>query len=208
MPFSFKISSLFALNVWELFTILMVLVSPIAVWILVPWTVPVLFVVLVVVVVALRARRYVRRVGVLRWGKVARVTNADEISRGTYFSGTTYQNIRLRQATGWDTTTRWYSGPGSKSTINYSVDDSDGTLTLRGLPYANGVILADPRKPNRAYCVSSFPFSVKPDANGEYVDHGLSPWAWLGIGLTVTVYAALIAGAWYAVDGLWLDLPG
>ena len=49
---------------------------------------------------------------------------------------------------------------------------------------------------------------MQPDANGEFQDHGLSPWSWLGIGFTILVHVALLAGAWYAVDGLWFDLPG
>ena len=49
---------------------------------------------------------------------------------------------------------------------------------------------------------------MQPDASGEYVDHGLSPWAWLGIAVMVSVYVALAAAGWYAVDGLWVDLPG
>ncbi len=181
---------------------------PIALFVFFPWLVPGVFIAGVLAIAVVRGRRYVRRAGLLEWGKVATVTNADEISRGTYYSGTTYTNMRVRQATGWVATTRWYSGPASKTEINFRVDDADGTLTLRGLPYANGVILADPRNLKRALCVSSFPFSVQPGADGEIVDHGLSPWSWMGIGSTIIVHVALLAGAWYAVDGLWFDLPG
>lgn len=208
VPLTFRLASFFALSWWELFGIAMVGVTPIALYVFFPWLVPGVFIAGVLAIALVRGRRYVRRVGVLKWGKVATVTNADEISRGTYYSGTTYNNMRLRQATGWVATTQWYSGPASRTRINFRVDDADGTLTLRGLPYANGVILADPRKPERVLCVSSFPFSVRPDANGELVDHGLSPWLWCGIAFTILVHVALLSGAWYAVDGLWFDLPG
>ncbi len=208
VPLTFRVASFFALSWWELFAIAMVGVTPIALFVFFPWLVPGVFIVGIVAIALVRGRRYVRRAGLLKWGKVATVTNADEISRGSYYSGTTYNNMRIRQARGWVATTQWYSGPASKTRINYRVDDTDGTFTLRGLPYANGVILADPRKPNRALCVSSFPFSVRPDPNGELVDHGLSPWLWVGIGFTFLVHVALLAGAWYAVDGLWFDLPG
>jgi hypothetical protein len=208
VPLSYRLASLWSLSWWELFGIVLVGVTPIALFVFFPWLVPGVFIAGVLAIAVVRGRRYVRRAGLLKWGKVATVTNADEISRGTYYSGTTYNNMRVRQATGWVGTTRWYSGPASKTEINFRVDDADGTLTLRGLPYANGVILADPRKPKRALCVSSFPFSVQPDANGEIVDRGLSPWSWIGIGFTIIVHVALLAGAWYAVDELWVNLPG
>jgi hypothetical protein len=208
VPLSFRLSSFFALSWWEMFSILMVLVAPIAVWGFFPWTIPAAFILGILTIVVLRGRRYLLKVGLLKWGKVATVTNADEISRGTYYSGTTYQNMMVRQANGWDVTKRWYSGPASKTKIKYSLDGAAGELTLRGLPFNNGVILANSRKPQRALCVSSFPFNVKPEATGQFGRSGLTPWNWLGICFTILVHVALVAGAWYAVDGLWVHLPG
>jgi hypothetical protein len=208
VPLSFRLSSFFALSWWEMFSILMVMVAPIAVWGFFPWTIPAAFILGILLIVGLRGRRYLLRVGLLKWGRVATVTNSDEISRGTYYSGTTYNNMMVRQANGWDVTKRWYSGPASKTKIKYALGAAAGELTLRGLPFNNGVILADSRKPERALCVSAVPFSVKPDANGEFGASGLTPWSWLGIGFTMLVHLALLAAAWYAVDGLWFDLPG
>ncbi len=42
---------------------------------------------------------------------------------------------------------------------------------MHGLPYDNGVILADKRKPERALCVSSFPYDLDRDASGNWVGH-------------------------------------
>lgn len=203
VPYSFRLSSFWSWSWWELFAVVMVLVAPIALWIFFPWTLPGVLVLGVLAIAVVRGRRYVRQVGLLKWGKVATVTNADEVSRGTYYSGTTYHNMLVRQANGWDVTKRLYSGPASRTEIRYSLDDADGTLVLRGLPYANGVILADSRKPQRALCVSSFPFSVKPDANGELTGV-LSPWTWVGIGAAMLLHAALVAVAVVAVNGTWL----
>ena len=182
----------------------MVAVAPIAVWGFFPWTVPAAAIAGVLTIAVLRIRRYVIRIGLLRWGKVAEVTNSDELSRGTYYSGTTYNNMLVRQAIGWDVTKRLYSGPSSKTQIEYSLDGTAGTLTLRGLPYAGGVILADSRKPGRALCVSSFPYAVKPDDNGEYVG-GLGVSSWIGIFFAIDMFAALVTFAVYAVYGLWLN---
>jgi hypothetical protein len=44
-----------------------------------------------------------------------------------------------------------------------------GELTLHGLPYDDGVILADSRRPNRALCVSSFPYDLERDQSGNWV---------------------------------------
>lgn len=205
VPLTFRLSSLWSWSWWEAFAVVMGAVAPIVVWGFFPWTIPAALVLGVLVIAVVRGRRYLKRVGLLKWGKVATVLNAAEISRGTYYSGTTYQNMRVRQANGWDATTRWYSGPASTTEIKYSLDDVDGTLTLRGLPFNNGVILADSRQPTRAMCVSSFPFSVRPDANGELTSADLSPWSWLGIYCTLFLHATLVVGAVYAVLEIWLD---
>jgi hypothetical protein len=205
VPHSFRLASFWYWSWWEAFAVLMAVVAPIAVWGFFPWTIPGALLLGILVIGMVRGRRYLRRIGLLKWGKVATVMNSAEISRGTYYSGTTYHNMRVRQANGWDATTSWYSGPASTTEIKYSLDDVDGSLTLRGLPFNNGVILADSRKPERALCVSSFPFSVRPDANGDFDAGGVSTWSWLGIWCAILLHTALVAGAWYAVTGIWLD---
>ncbi|MCW2764087.1 MAG: hypothetical protein JWO11_46 [Nocardioides sp.] len=205
VPFAFRLSSFWAWSWWEAFSVFMVVIAPIALWGFFPWTIPAAFILGVLAIVVVRGRKYVRRVGLLKWGKVATVTNSDEISRGTYYSGTTYNNMLVRQANGWDVTKRFYSGPASKTKIDYSLDGANGSLTLRGLPYNNGVILANSRKPTTALCVSSFPFPVKPNATGDFEGGGISPWSWLGIFLAMALHIALVVGGVYAVHGLWLN---
>jgi hypothetical protein len=205
VPLSFRLASLWSWSWWEAFAILMVIVAPIAVWGFFPWTIPAALILGLLAIAVVRGRKYVRRMGLLKWGKVATVTNIDEISRGTYYSGTTYNNMLVRQANGWDVTKQMYSGPASTTKVEYSLDGAAGEVTLRGLPYTNGVILADSRKPGRALCVSSFSFPVRPNANGDYEGGGISPWSWLGILFTFLVHATLVAGAAAAVYGIWLN---
>jgi hypothetical protein len=205
VPFGFRLVAFWSWSWWEAFSVMMVLVAPIALWGFFPVTIPAAFILGLLAIVVVRGRKYLKRVALLKWGKVATVTNADEISRGTYYSGTTYSNMLVRQATGWDVTKRFYSGPASKTEVHYALDGTSGTLTLRGLPYRNGVVLADSRKPSRALCVSSFTFPVKPDANGEWQRGGISPWSWLGMAFAFSLHAAIVAGAVYAVYGLWLN---
>lgn len=203
VPFVFRLAT-FNLSGYELFWLTMGLVSPLALWIFVPGALTVALVAAVLVVAWFRIRRYVRRTAILKWGKVATVTNRDLLSRGTYYSGMTYHNMRMRQAHGWDATTTWYSGPGSKTQIAYSLDGTSGTLELRGMPYANGVILADSRKPTRAMCVSEFPYSVKPGPDGQF-DGTLTTWLWGGIFATLLIEGTLVYLAVLAVLDTWVS---
>ncbi len=190
VPFAFKVAT-FDLKVVELFALAVGSVAGLALWWAVDAALPVALVGACLVIAFLRVRKYVRRIGMLKWGKVATVTNSDLTSQGTYYSGTTYQNMFLRQAQGWDVTSRLYSGPGSKTEVQYSLDGQNGVLNVKGLPYTNGVVLADSRKPSRAMVVSQFPYSVKPDESGNYVGQ-LSAWRWGGIITTLVTEATLV----------------
>ena len=202
LPFSFRLAT-FDLSVLELFGLAMFAVAPIALWIFSADARAAGLVLAVLGVVVFRVRRYVRRVRILKWGKVATVTNSDLLSRGTYYSGTTYQNMYLRQANGWDVTGQLYSGPGSKTEVSYSLDGQNGSVTVRGLPYTNGVVLADSRKPTRAMVVSQFPYSVKPDETGQFVGT-LSAWRWGGIIATLVIEATLVYVAVVTVLDTWV----
>jgi hypothetical protein len=204
VPLSFRLVAFETWSWWEAFSVVMAVTAPIAVWIFLPQVVPAALILGVLAILVVRGRKYLKRVALLKWGKVATVTNSDELSRGTYYSGTTYQNMLVRQANGWDVTKRMYSGPASKTKVEYTLDGTSGSLTLRGLPYHNGVVLADSRKPTRALCVSSFTFPVKPGVDGEWQTGGISPWSWLGVVFALCVHASLVAGAVVAVQGVWL----
>jgi hypothetical protein len=97
VPFQFKLAT-FNWNWWEVFAIFLVAIAPIAIWGEFPELIPYALVVGVAIIAFFRIRKYVRRIGLLKWGKVATVTNTAELARGTYYSGTTYSNMFMRQA--------------------------------------------------------------------------------------------------------------
>ena len=202
VPFRFRLAT-FSWSWWEAFAIVLLTFAPIAVWGSSQELLTYALVVGVALIGVFRMRTYVRRIGLLKWGKVATVTNAAELSRGTYYSGTTYNNIFMRQAHGWDVATTLYSGPGSTSEIEYSLDGVAGSVKLRGLPYNNGVVLADSRKPQRAMVVNQFPYSVKPDADGQLVGE-LSPWVLGGIIATLVLEGSLVYAAVRSVLDYWV----
>ena len=201
VPFTFRLAT-FDLSVWELFILFVGAVAGGFFWITVDYAAPIALIAAVVAIGFFRVRKYHRRIGMLKWGKVATVTNSDEISRGTYYSGTTYQNMYLRQAQGWDVTSRLYSGPASVTTVNYTLDGYNGSLEVKGLPYTNGVVLADSRKPSKAMVVSQFPYSVKPDESGRFVGT-LSAWRWGGVIATLVVELTLVYVAVVAAMHTW-----
>ena len=196
----------FPFRFWTLFALFMVSIAPLALWIFVP--VAGVFAVagtfLVLTFLTLR-RRHLRHV-LLKWGEVATVTGTNLLSAGTYYSGTTYQNVRLAQAHGWKVTREWYSGPGYKTRVSYQIGTGTGTVVIRGREYLDGVILADPRHPTRALCVSSFPYDIEPDYSGNWV--GTVPkrvlassflmdvivLAWTAAGLLLFIHAVAVEG--------------
>lgn len=159
-------------STWTAFTLLMVGVAPIAVWLFLPLAAIPVAVVGFLVVVGLALRRYVRLMGILRWGQVATAVEAVPVSVGTYFSGTTYSNMRVPVAHGWQVARQFYSGPGTKTRIRYQLGGEQGELTLRGRGYTDGIILVDSRKPSRALCVSSIPFDLaERTPSGDWTGH-------------------------------------
>ena len=119
VPFGYKLAT-FNLRVYELFILVMLFVAPIAVWIFAPQVFPAALVAAVLVIAWYRGRSYLRRNAILKWGKVATVTNNETLEKGTYYCGMTYNNMRLRRASGWDAETVWYSGPGYKNKVDYT----------------------------------------------------------------------------------------
>lgn len=157
VPAAFRLAA-FGWSWWEGFGVLMGVVAPIALWGNFSFLVPGGLLGGLVVIAYLRGRRSVRRLALLRWGKVATVTRVDEVSRGTYFSGTTYNNLLVPQARGWAVARRWYSGPASTSRIDYTLDGVPGSMVLRGLPYVGGVVVEAALVAAAAYSASYFWF--------------------------------------------------
>jgi hypothetical protein len=203
VPVAYKLAT-FNLKAYELFALVMFFIAPIALWIFVPQVFPAALVAAVLVIAWYRIRTYLRRNAILRWGKVATVMNTDVLSEGTYFGGVTYNNMRLRQASGWDMTTSWYSGPGYTNKVDYTLDGVPGSLKFRGLRYGDGVVLADSRKPSRAMCVSQFPYSVKPGPDGQFTGD-LSAWLWGGIIATIVIEGTLVFLAVTSVLGTYVN---
>jgi hypothetical protein len=198
VPFTFWIAA-FAWSWYEGFSVLMGVVAPIGLWIFVPELIPAALFLVIAAIVYIRGGKAARRLLLAKHGKVATVTNADEISVGTYYSGMTYSNMWVTQAHGWDVSRRIYSGPGSKTRIEYTVDGAAGSFVLRGLPYAGGVVLALPQRPSIALCVNQFVYDVRPDAEGQLVG-GLRRGTWIGIPLTMLMELGLVVAAVYSAS--------
>jgi hypothetical protein len=203
VPFSYRLAT-FDLSGYELFILLMGVVGPIALWAFEAVAVPAGLIVAVLGIAVFRIRRYNQRIPILKWGKVATVTNHEPLDVGTYYSGVTYQNMRKRTASGWNVTTSWYSGPGYKNKVDYSVDGVTGTLEFRGLEYTDGVILADSRKQDRALCVVQLPYSVKPGPDGQFTGE-LSAWKWGGIIATLVIELTVAYLAVVSVLDIWVN---
>ncbi len=186
VPLAYRLAAL-SLGGWEVFALLMAAVAPIALWIASPLLRTVALVLGAVVVVVTRLRRYDRRVGILRWGRVATVTGSTPRS-----SSSSFTNWPMREARGWDVTTVLFTGSGTTTDVSYLADGQSGTLRLRGLPYVDGVILADSRNPQRAMAVSQFPHSVKPGLDGRLVGW-LAPGRWVSVVLCVLLELGLVA---------------
>ena len=179
---------------WTWFAVLMISVTPIALYIGIPLAGAVASGVGFLVIVMLRIRRDRLQLGLLKWGAVANVVDAGPVSVGTYYSGTTYQNVRMAQAHGWQVERKWYSGPGTKTKITYELNGVRNELVLHGLPYDNGVILADTRHPERALCISSFAYDLNRDSAGDW-DGNLAARVVVGAVLMSVLLVAWAAGS-------------
>lgn len=173
----------------ELFVLLVLTVAPMALWILVPGAL-LLGSILGTVLVGLRCSRlYRRRVPLLTWGEVATVTSVQES-----IGSSSYSNVPMRRARGWDARWQSYTGSGRSTEIGYTVAGRAGSITLRGAPYDGGVVLADPRSPGRALCVSELWTSVKPGPDGR-LPRGIQAGAAIGAVVTLGLLATMVVAA-------------
>ena len=202
VPFTFRIA-VFTWSWYEGFCVFMGIVAPIALWGFFPALIPSGFISGIALIAYIRGGKAVRRLGLVKHGVVATVTKAEQLSRGTYYSGVTYSNMWITQAHGWDVTRRFYSGPSTKTRIDYTVEGTAGSFVLRGMEYEGGVVLAHPRRPWVALCVNQFVYAVKPDASGQ-MKGGLRIATWIGIPFTLLLELGLVAGAVYSVSYFWL----
>ncbi len=171
----------------ELFVLYMLAICPIALWVIYPWTLLVGLAAGVAVVGSRCYARYQRLVPMLRDGEVATVVGATET-----MGSSSYTNWPVRVARGW--ASRWtsYTGQSRRTTIRYRIDGVEREHVVTGAPYDGGVVLAAPRRPDDAICVSQLPFSAHPGPDGQ-LQGGLTVFGWVGVLLTLGGLAAMVA---------------
>jgi hypothetical protein len=191
IPAVFYLAELLPFRWWYGFALFMVGGAAIALWMAVPLVFSVVAVLTLLGIYAFSFRGAAKRFALLKWGQVATVTDSQIISQGTYYSGTTYSNMRLPVARGWTVQRPWYSGPSTKTRIRYTLNGSPGELVVKGREYIDGVVLADSRSPARALCVTSFPYDLDRDESGNWIGN-------LGRGLQVGM------AVWMIIVIVWL----
>jgi hypothetical protein len=194
VPLGYRLAAM-NMGVVEGFVLFMFGVSPLAVWLLVPYSATIALCVFAVAAVAMRVRRYRRFVPVLRRGEVATV-EVGEVEA----TSTSMTTMPLRGARGWDSRIRTYSGPSYRSELRFTVGGREGTHVLKGRPYEGGVVIADPRAPGRALCVSELPFPARPDVDGRWLAR-LPVGVWIAVLLTWWVTGVLVGAAVWRVLG-------
>ena len=199
VPVSFLLAELLPFRWWYIFLMFMVAVAPIVLWINTPAAVAPAAVLTLVVIYALQARGAITRRALLKWGRVATVTGSETISRGTYYSGTTWYNSVLPVAHGWTVARPVYSGPNIKTRIHYLLNGYQGDLTTSGREYIDGVILADQRRPQRARCVTFFPYDLDRDDAGNWLGR-IRPRLKIGMAAWLIIVIGWLALAAFATD--------
>jgi hypothetical protein len=189
VPSSFVLAEVLPFRWWYIWALFMVAIAPIALWFGVPLVFAVVAVAALVAIYVLQFRAATTRLNLLKWGVVANVIDAGIASQATYYSGTTYYNVYLPVANGWTVTRERWSGPSTRTSVQYKVNGHRGEVIVKGREYRDGVILADSRNPSKALCVSSFRYDLDRDASGNWVGRlrmrltvGMVVWLFVVIG--------------------------
>ncbi|TDO14103.1 DUF3060 family protein [Mycobacterium sp. BK086] len=201
VPASFLLAELLPFRWWYLWGMFMIAVALIALWGAFPLAFTITAVAALVAIYAYQLYGAAQRLALLKWGEVATVDNAETLTRGTYYSGTTWYNAYLPVASGWTVQRPRYSGPSTKTKVGYRLDGYHGEIVVRGREYTDGVVLADPRKPSRALCVTAFAYDLDRDESGNWVGRlrprlvvGMVVWLVVMIGwLTLAGFVAVAA---------------
>jgi hypothetical protein len=202
VPTVFLLAEALPFRWWYVWTLFMVAITPIALWLGAPLAFAVVAVATLVAIYAFQLSTSRTRLALLTWGMPATVVGSEIVSQGTYYSGTTYSNVFLPVAHGWTVTRELWSGPSTKTRVSYTLGDYRGEIIVKGREYDDGVILADQRDPSKALCVSSFPYDLDRDESGNWVGKlrprlqvGMAVWLLVMIGwLALAGYAAIHAG--------------
>ncbi|WP_236077648.1 hypothetical protein [Rhodococcus sp. P1Y] len=178
----------------ESYVVLLALVVPGVVLLHFPGLAPVLLIGLVAVGLARRFRGIARWWHLLRSGEVVTIDSVETTAAG---NGT----VRLAHATGWRVERGWFTGEITDSVLTYLVDDQPRTLTVRGLPYTSGIVLAHAERLD-ALCVSAFPFDIRIGESDRW-SVSVTPMFWAGAAATTALYASLVAGAVISMRHSW-----
>ena len=205
VPAAFRLAEVLPFRWWYVWTLFMVAIAPIALWHAYPVAFVAVAVITLVAIYGFQFQAAATRFTLLKWGQVATVTGTEMLSRGTYYSGTTWSNVYLPVAHGWKVTRQRWSGPSTKTRIRYTLNGYQGELVVRGREYIDGVVLADQRNPARARCVTSFAYDLDRDESGNWLGRlrprlkvGMICWLVIVIGwlaLAAIVAANIATGA-------------
>lgn len=191
VPLSVPLAGVLAWDWRESFAVLMVLAIGVGLWIRVPELIPLVLLALLSGCVSVRARRIAAWMRVLRWARVADVVTVDTASAGAV-------TRRISHARGWNVQRRWYTGEILVSTVRYTVEGEHGYVSVRGLEYADGVIVASSKDPSTALCISDFPCDLRLDGRGRWTA-SLPRGFWGGGAATAAMYLLLVAGIWFTL---------
>jgi len=199
VPATFVLAELLPFRWWYIWGLFMVAVTLIVIWIKQPIAFAVTAVMALVVIYAFQLFGAARRLTLLKWGEVATVTGSEIVTRGTYYSGTTWYNSYLPVAHGWTVDRPRYSGPSTKTRVGYTLGGYQGSIVVRGREYYDGVVLADQRNPAHAQCVTSFAYDLDRDQSGNWVGR-LRPRLVVGMAVWVLVLIGWLGVAGYAAQ--------
>jgi hypothetical protein len=201
IPFVFRLAEALPFRWWYVLTLFVVAIAPVALWIQLPRAFAAAAVATLAGIYAAHVHGARVRLGLLKWGRVATVTDTEPVSRTTHF------NIRLPVAHGWTVTRNRWSGHNAKTKVSYTLDGHRADLVVRGREYVDGVILADERNPARARCVTAFAYDLERDETGNWVGE-LRPRLRAGMACWLAIVVGWLALAGVAATGLRTNLVG
>jgi hypothetical protein len=220
VPAAFRVAEVLPFRWGYVWTLFMIAVAPIALWHTSPLAFAAVAVLTLVAIYGFQFRAAGKRLALIKWGQVATVTGTEMLSRGTYYSGTTWSNVYLPVAHGWKVTRQRWSGPSTKTRIRYTLNGFQGQLVVRGREYINGVVLADQRNPARALCVTSFAYDLDRNESGNWIGKlrprlqvGMACWlvivaGWLALAAIVATSAVAGGGAITSAQGGKITVGG